>query len=49
MSEQLHECPFCGATRGLYTLDEYGGLCADDDLEHALWNMYVHWTDFDNA
>ena len=32
MSEELRECPHCGATRGLYTLDEYGGLCADDDL-----------------
>lgn len=32
MSEQLRECPHCGATRGLYTLDEYGGLCVDDDL-----------------
>ena len=32
MSEQLRECPHCGATRGLYTLDEHGGLCADDDL-----------------
>ena len=32
MSEELRECPHCGATRGLYTLDEYGGLCVDDDL-----------------
>ena len=32
MSEELRECPHCGATRGLYTLDEYGGLCADNDL-----------------
>ena len=32
MSEELRECPHCGATRGLYTLDEYGGLCADDNL-----------------
>ena len=21
----------------------------DEDLEHALWNMYVHWNDFDHA
>lgn len=32
MNEELRECPHCGATRGLYTLDEYGGLCVDDDL-----------------
>ena len=32
MSDGLRECPHCGATRGLYTLDEYGGLCADNDL-----------------
>ena len=32
MSDGLRECPHCGATRGLYTLDEYGGLCVDDDL-----------------
>ena len=32
MREELRECPHCGATRGLYTLDEYGGLCADDNL-----------------
>ena len=32
MSEELRECPYCGATKGLYTLDEYGGLCADDNL-----------------
>ena len=32
MSEELRECPHCGATRGLYTLDESGGLCVDDDL-----------------
>lgn len=32
MSEELRECPHCGATRGLYTLDKYGGLCADYEL-----------------
>lgn len=32
MNEELRECPHCGATRGLYTLDEYGGLCDDEDL-----------------
>lgn len=32
MSDELKPCPHCGATRGLYTLDEYGGLCSDDDL-----------------
>ena len=32
MNKELRECPHCGATRGLYTLDEYGGLCTDDNL-----------------
>ena len=32
MNEKLREGPHGGATRGLYTLDEYGGLCVDDDL-----------------
>lgn len=32
MSDELKQCPFCGATRELYTLDEYGGLCSDNDL-----------------